>query len=112
MKTEVKSLYWVSSAYDAPGTSAFKLDVLESAETMDEVTALGGVASVERPYNVKQAVAKGWTLAKVAAAINADLATRLEDAQVAQAQAAADLQAANDRIAELEAAISSGAPAS
>lgn len=81
MKTSLQSFYWVASAQDNPGNPAFHIDVLDEAETMEEVAALGSVAQRTRQLNVASALAEGFSLDVIGAAINDNTARELAEAQ-------------------------------
>lgn len=81
MKTSLQALYWVASAQDNPGNPAFHIDVLDEAATMKEVAALGGVAQRVRQLNVASALAEGFSLDVIGAAINENTVRELVEAQ-------------------------------
>lgn len=78
MKVELVSFYWVAQAYgEDPGTPAFNIDALFTAETMDEAAEQGSVKQV-RKLNVAQAAEHGFTLETIGAAFSTALALENE----------------------------------
>ena len=75
MKTAIKSFYWVAAAQDDPSSAAWHLDVLDTAETMDEVAALGGLTR-ERQLTPAMAEAEGLSLSVIAAQFGVEAAAR------------------------------------
>lgn len=83
MKIAIKSFLWVASAYNEPGIAAYQIDVVETAETMAEVDALGGLTRVRPGLNVEQALALGIDLSVIAEAINVEAMVARERASPA-----------------------------
>ena len=89
MKTSILSFYWVARAQDDPTRSAFHVDVLDEAETMDEVAEIGGLTR-QRQMNVAQAQSEGFTLTAIAKAFNTSAASQVSALTEQLSQASTD----------------------
>lgn len=87
----LKSFLWVPSAYAEPGQPAFQVDVVETAETVEEAAAIGGPMRLRRALNVAQAAALGITIEAIGAGFATDVAAALDDAIAARDDALARL---------------------
>lgn len=78
MKTIIDHFYWVASSSIQPGVPAYHVQVVDVAESMEEIAALGGIARRERVLNMSQAKEAGIKIEALKAFIDADLALRVE----------------------------------
>lgn len=111
MKIAIKSFLWVSSSYDEPGAAAYQIDLVETAETMAEVEALGGLARVRTGLNVAQAVAEGFDLSAISGALNIETMAALEATQSALAAMTAEREAAEAQVRALTEMLAATTPA-
>ncbi|MCF4166465.1 hypothetical protein L2U69_12495 [Zavarzinia compransoris] len=93
MQIAIRSFLWVPSAYGEPGVPAFQVDVVETAETMEEAAAIGGLTRLRQALNVAQAADLGITIETIGAAFSTDLAAALDRALAARDAALAQLAA-------------------
>lgn len=107
MKTSILSFYWVARAQDDPTRSAFHVDVLDEAETMDEVAEIGGLTR-QRQMNVAQAQSEGFTLTAIAKAFNTSTATQVSALTEQLSQASTDAIAAKAAFEEEKANMVAG----
>lgn len=102
MKTVIEHFYWVAQANGGkPGESAFHVQVIEQAETMEEVAAMGGVASRPRVLDIAQAEAAGFTLETIGKLFSTELAAANEALKNALEQALTDLASAQAELTRL-----------
>lgn len=94
MKTILSHFYYASAAGTAAGVAAYHVAVLDVAETMEDVAALGGQAQRERTLTADQAAAEGVTLDVIAEAFTSDLVA--ENAMLRKA-----VEAATAAVAEM-----------
>lgn len=78
MKTQIDHFYWVASSSIEPGVPAYHVQVVDVAESMEDVAALGGIARRERVLNMSQAKEAGIKIEALKAYIDSDLALRVE----------------------------------
>lgn len=106
MRTQLSNFFWVAKSAVNPAESAYHVEVVDTAETMDEVAAQGGLTRT-RTLNIAQATAEGFTLAAIGAAFSAEQAAlaQTQGVLLAQAEARCDALAAqvHDLIGELAA---------
>lgn len=107
MKTSILSFYWVARAQDDPTRSAFHVDVLDEAETMEEVAEIGGLTR-QRQMNVSQAQSEGFTLTAIAKAFNTSVASQVSALSEQLAEAKTEAVAARAAFEDEKAAIVAG----
>lgn len=91
MLTKIDHFYWVSSASNNPGVPAWHVQVIDIAETMEEVDELGG-RERGRMLNVAQAIDEGFDLSAIAETLNVAALARCTDLEAEIAEKATEIE--------------------
>lgn len=99
MKTEIINFYWVKNAQGDPELPpAWQVCIVDTAENMDEVIAIGGLTRVRAAVPMSEAISEGVSLEVIADLINStavETITLLETQLNSALQNVLTLQAAN-----------------
>lgn len=105
MKKTVSRFYWVAAAYDDPANSAYHVDAIYSAETMDEVQQLGGLNVERNAMTPGQADAEGLDLSAIGKLIDLSAAAAAEEMKARVVDLEEAVTQRDKQLADMQAAV-------